>query len=433
LATKAVAQQPFPPTSTPVEQTRISLLEDGTTISSTKAKGPFSNFRLFLKYDSEKPFQVSLGSHAIELPAGEAAFADATYEHIPGKPATIHIQRKGDLEPLRIEVPGSVISSKESSAESVILPGKDFPMEGPHTLMVRFQTTAKNGTLAARAPETGKWEPNGKTLFLRNGKLTYDIGWEGDVAGGPNLADGKEHIAVMTVDDDSIVELFVDGKSVARKELASKDDAKHVFKIGATATNFAGDFKDGSIRQVLFWKRNLDSDEVKSLGQGDAVAVNTPDFHWNPASDVTASAVKQEKPAPELISFGIEPGYAAEIAFADTNEVTFHAAWIQPLEKSDHAEIVAQWDDEAFARGKTIYAQLCVTCHGTATQEGSIPLSLKFHDPAAEFKNGSDPLPDVANPRQGLRPHDSDAAVFDPPEVRRHPLHSRGIPREAQS
>ena len=386
-AALASAQQPFPPTSIPLEETRISLLENGSSIPSLGAIEKVSNFRLFLKYDADESIQVNLGSHGIELPAGEGAIADATYEHVPGKPATIHIQRQGDLKPLRIEVPDSTVGQNDGAGSFAPLPGKDFPMDGPHTLMVRFQTTEENGTLVARAPEQGKWKPKGKTLFLRNGRLTYDIGWEGAVKGGPNLADGKEHIAVMTVDEDGKVELFVDGKSVAKRELASDDDPKHVFKIGSTATDFAGDFGGGEINQVLFWERNLNPEEVKSLGNGNALEVNTPDFHWNPAASPT-----NKKPAPELVSYGAEPGYPAEITFHRIEGVTFHEAWIQPLQKSDHAEILAQWDDNAFERGKSIYAQLCVTCHGTATQEGSIPLSLKFHDPNAKFKNGSDPF-----------------------------------------
>ena len=39
-------------------------------------------------------------------------------------------------------------------------------------------------------------------------------------------------------------------------------------------------------------------------------------------------------------------------------------AVIQPLAKSDHRELVANWNQAAYDRGKTVYGQLCVTCHG---------------------------------------------------------------------
>lgn len=382
---KGLGQLPTTP-SIPVEETRISILTDDLSVIALGNSGPVSNFRLFLKYDAEKPFQLKLAGHPLELPAGENATADVTFEHISGKPATIHFQRAGDFERLRIEVPDSTVSEGTLAFEPKS--GADFPMDGAFTLMARFKTTAKDGTLAARAPKEGRWQPNGKTLFLRGGVLTYDIGWLGAIRGGKNLADGKEHIAVLAVDNDGNAQLFVDGKPVGeKKKFTLKDDKKHVFKIGSTATNFAGDFKDGSIEQVIFWKRGLDLGEVKSLGKGDAVAVNTPDFHWQAAGQKRAVEKKRA-----LANFGAEPSYSTGIALENADSVKFAEAWIQQLEKSDHGEIVESWNLESFERGKTIYTQLCVTCHGKPGQEGSIPLSLKFHDPKAEFKNGNDPF-----------------------------------------
>lgn len=56
----------------------------------------------------------------------------------------------------------------------------------------------------------------------------------------------------------------------------------------------------------------------------------------------------------------------------------------------DHAGLIAALDNEAFKRGEEIYNRSCVNCHGTATQEGSLPTSLKFA--SGRFKNGADPL-----------------------------------------
>lgn len=46
--------------------------------------------------------------------------------------------------------------------------------------------------------------------------------------------------------------------------------------------------------------------------------------------------------------------------------------------------------DEAFRRGKALYQRVCVNCHGTHDQPGSLPTSLRFA--AGKFKNGTDPL-----------------------------------------
>jgi mono/diheme cytochrome c family protein len=65
-------------------------------------------------------------------------------------------------------------------------------------------------------------------------------------------------------------------------------------------------------------------------------------------------------------------------------------AWLQPLSDTAHAELIVQEDEPFMARGKLIFTTLCATCHGTATQEGSMPTSRKLHKEA--LKNGTDPF-----------------------------------------
>ena len=56
----------------------------------------------------------------------------------------------------------------------------------------------------------------------------------------------------------------------------------------------------------------------------------------------------------------------------------------------DHAGILSQLNDQAFRRGEAIYLRLCINCHGTKDQPGSLPTSLKFAE--GKFKNGHDPF-----------------------------------------
>jgi len=348
-----------------------------------------SNFRLRLGYSAAAPFELVLAGTAIELPAGDSVVADVSFEHIANESAVIHVQRPGDLQPVRVEVPDSEFSDgKGEGAELVREAGKGFSMDGSFTLAARFRTDGGNGTLAARAPAEGKWQPNGKALFLRRGRLHYDIGWVGVMGGGPKVNDGAEHLGVLSVDDKGQAEMWVDREVVAtKKDFSSEDDPKHVFKVGSTATDFGGDFERGRIEQVLFWKRALTTEDRKLLEEGKLDELNTPDYHWRPER---SSGRGKRKEAPELVSFGAVPGYAPTVGLRRAEGVRFTEAWIQGLERADHRELVATWDKESFQRGEKIYAQLCVTCHGTETQEGSIPLSLKFHE--GQFKNGSDPF-----------------------------------------
>jgi putative heme-binding domain-containing protein len=55
----------------------------------------------------------------------------------------------------------------------------------------------------------------------------------------------------------------------------------------------------------------------------------------------------------------------------------------------DHAGLIRDLDEVAFRRGEAIYSRLCVNCHGTHHDPGSLPNSLRFAKD--KFKNGSDP------------------------------------------
>ena len=56
----------------------------------------------------------------------------------------------------------------------------------------------------------------------------------------------------------------------------------------------------------------------------------------------------------------------------------------------DHAGFIGEWNDDAFNRGEAIYRRVCMNCHGTKDQAGSLPTSLKFA--SGKFRNGSDPF-----------------------------------------
>ncbi|RMF39546.1 MAG: heme-binding protein, partial [Planctomycetota bacterium] len=55
----------------------------------------------------------------------------------------------------------------------------------------------------------------------------------------------------------------------------------------------------------------------------------------------------------------------------------------------DHAGMIRDLDKAALGRGEKIYNSLCINCHGTLTQRGSLDTALRFGE--GKFKHGSDP------------------------------------------
>ena len=108
-------------------------------------------------------------------------------------------------------------------------------------------------------------------------------------------------------------------------------------------------------------------------------------------SEVTASTLMT--PALTCETIGPTISKATSISPArsavSTAGVRFRNAWTQPLDRTDHVGLVGGWDDGSLARGKEIYGQLCVFCHGTIEAPGSLPTALRFAE--GQFKNGSDP------------------------------------------
>ena len=56
----------------------------------------------------------------------------------------------------------------------------------------------------------------------------------------------------------------------------------------------------------------------------------------------------------------------------------------------DHSGILRDLDAKSLQRGEAIYLRLCINCHGTKDQPGSLPTSLRFAN--GKFKNGHDPF-----------------------------------------
>ncbi len=264
---------------------------------------------------------------------------------------------------LRVWTGGKLVRGPEEVAalagggSGVEFPESKIDFGADFTAMVAFETRGA-GTLFSKSAAAGNWSPNAKALFIKEGRLIYDIGWRGELATDTKVDDGKKHTAVLTAKEGKTT-LWLDGKSVGElDDFTLPDKSDHVFKVGRAAPDFGGEFSQGSISMVRVWQRALPAGELKQLFRKKGANANTPEFTYTPK--------QLGKPT-----------------------VTSGTGWVQALERSDHAEIVRNWNAESLAEGAQIYTTLCTVCHGTKEQPGSLPTALRFTE--GPFKNGADP------------------------------------------
>ena len=352
----AAAQFSFPPAKS---------LDD--TFSPFNEASELANFRLLLDYESKNTESIELPRVGkISLPSGSHQF-ELVYEHTEGNSPLCSTFLDG--KPLDQKSASPAVKPAPNFSE------KDIDTSGDFTVSVQFQTKG-TGTLFAKCSPRGKWSPNAKALFIRGGRLVYDIGWVGALSTKPKVNNGKSQHAVLIVSDGKAT-LYLNKKEIGKKSnFSAKDDPDHVFKIGEGAADFTGKLTKGAVTNLRFWKRAIDGTEKKQLIAGELDQVNTPDLNFSPA------------PTRATFPEGY-PGVPVKISLPGSESFTIKSATVQPLEPADHRKLFGGWNQETLARGKQIYHTLCVTCHGTPEKEGTLPTALRFH--LGEFKNGSDP------------------------------------------
>jgi len=318
---------------------------------------PTMNYRLHVEFSAAAAGAVRLSKDVV-VPLSKGAEHDLALEH-PAKGAPVlRVWTDGKLVRGPEEVPGLSRNGAQDFPEAKVDLGADF------TAVAKFDSSG-SGTLFSKCAPQGKWLPDAKALFIRGGRLVYDIGWLGALSGGGKVDDSKPHTIVLTLREGA-ARLWLDGKVIAQKTNFTRPDvAGHVFKVGRAAPDFAGDFSKGNISSVRIWSRALPDREVQMFFKDEGAGGNTPDFAFAPGNGSGGPT--------------IEPAAG----------VTVKTAWVQPLEQSDHAELVGGWNEETLQKGREIYRALCIVCHGTREQPGSLPTALRFAE--GEFKNGSDP------------------------------------------
>ena len=162
--------------------------------------------------------------------------------------------------------------------------GDDFNLlSKDYTIYARIKTRG-DGTIFCKTTNAPEWIADGKTLFVRGGRLGFDIGWVGQVGSRRRVNDGKWHEVAMTYQAKSgKVRLYVDGQADNEAVLRPKKKvAGHVVRVGYTSSNFPSpSFFKGDIEAVRFYQRALSEVEIGKLRTTTA-ADKTLVAHWLP-------------------------------------------------------------------------------------------------------------------------------------------------------
>ncbi|MCH5374242.1 MAG: LamG domain-containing protein, partial [Planctomycetes bacterium] len=162
---------------------------------------------------------------------------------------------------------------------------KDFDLaDRDYTVFARINTR-HGGSIFCKTKPDGNWVRDGKSLFVRGGRLVFDIGWVGAVTSRRAIDDGQWHDVALTYrHDDGHVKLYIDGSMDAEGRLQPKQRVRgHVVRIGYTAPNFPGPrtFFEGQLDDVRFFRRRLDDSQIAQLP-----AVDLKEgliAHWRPS------------------------------------------------------------------------------------------------------------------------------------------------------
>lgn len=164
-----------------------------------------------------------------------------------------------------------------ASAHALDMTSHDF------TITARIRTR-ENGTIFCKTRRLGPWIRDGKTFFIRGGRLCYDIGWVGVVRSRKSVNDGMWHDVALTWNHKSgEATFFIDGQKSGGGQLRpSGKTPGHAVRIGFSADNFPNpSLYTGDIQQIAFWAAELSADDLKNAASKDELpGVGKPTAAW---------------------------------------------------------------------------------------------------------------------------------------------------------
>ena len=128
--------------------------------------------------------------------------------------------------------------------------------------------TQDDGSILAVTTPGDKWVPNARALFLRGGRLVFDVGWVGSVTGSTPVTDGRwHHVAATWSHTDGAVTLFVDGLADGSGHLKARAALPApVLRVGFAAPDFPeSPYLVGRLDSLRLYGRALTAAEVAGL------------------------------------------------------------------------------------------------------------------------------------------------------------------------
>ena len=136
-------------------------------------------------------------------------------------------------------------------------------------------STMTGGTILAKSPTFANWAPGAMGLFVRDGLLTFDVGWVSFVNALVPVNDGEwRHVAVTaafdTLNDNDRVELYIDGVLDTLKEdwdIQLQGPPPGDFKAGFASANFPLPltYLAGMLDEIRIWDYVLSAEELMAV------------------------------------------------------------------------------------------------------------------------------------------------------------------------
>ena len=194
------------------------------------------------------------------------------------KPLTIKVASVQGLNPVESASQTGPAIFETSNAEAspqarkfdgsqFLVAAKTFDWKNDLTLVARIRTE-EDGTILCQTNRGADWVPGGTSLFIRDGRLVFDIGWVGDVTSESSVDDGQWHtVALVWEPDNESVRLYIDGRMDEQGTLSvGKDYDEPQVRIGHTADDFPENSRfTGDISSIIVFDRAFSNDQISAL------------------------------------------------------------------------------------------------------------------------------------------------------------------------